>query len=90
MLIWIFLLGMMLISYDDELGPCVYKADPAGYYCGYKAASVGVKQNEAASYLEKKFKKRQDYSKDEAIQVLLQFFFTIPMNWVILWVILKY
>ncbi|CAG0889825.1 unnamed protein product [Darwinula stevensoni] len=69
--------SMMLISYDDELGPCVYKADPAGYYCGYKAASVGVKQNEAASYLEKKFKKRQDYSKDEAIQLAINALSTV-------------
>jgi len=62
---------MVLIAYDDELGPCVYKADPAGYYCGYRATSVGVKQTEASSYLEKKYKKKQNYSHDEVIQLAI-------------------
>lgn len=60
---------MVLIAYDDQNGPCVYKADPAGYFCAYRAVSVGSKQTEANSFLEKKFKKRQDYSHDEAVQV---------------------
>lgn len=62
---------MILIGYDLENGPCVYKTDPAGYYCGYRAVSVGAKQTEANSYLEKKLKKKTDYTGDEAIQVLL-------------------
>lgn len=61
--------GMMLIGVDDEIGPCVYKTDPAGYYCGYKACSVGVKQVEATSFLEKKFKKTENYSEEDTIQV---------------------
>lgn len=65
----------MLIAYDDIRGPQLYKADPAGYYCGYKAASVGVKQTEANSYLEKKFKKKPDLEHDEAIQVMNCVFF---------------
>ncbi|CAH0760913.1 unnamed protein product [Diatraea saccharalis] len=35
--------SMMLIAYDDEAGPCVYKTDPSGYYCSYKAVAVGAK-----------------------------------------------
>lgn len=62
---------MILIAYDDDYGPQVYKADPAGYYCGYKATSVGVKQTEANSHLEKKLKKKQDFTLDEAVQVVL-------------------
>jgi 20S proteasome subunit alpha 1 len=27
---------MVIIAYDDELGPCVYKTDPAGYFASYK------------------------------------------------------
>lgn len=64
-------LGMVLIAYDDENGPCVYKTDPAGYYCGYRAISVGVKQTEANSYLEKKLKKKSDYTEEEAIQLAI-------------------
>jgi 20S proteasome subunit alpha 1 len=60
---------MILIAYDDENGPCVYKTDPAGYFCGYRAISVGSKHTEANSYLEKKLKKKQDYTSEEAIQV---------------------
>ncbi|XP_077538123.1 proteasome subunit alpha type-6-like [Haemaphysalis longicornis] len=63
--------SMMLVAYDPEQGPLLYKADPAGYYCGYRATSVGVKQTEANSYLEKKFKKRQDYGCAETIQLAL-------------------
>ena len=60
---------MILISIDDENGPQVFKTDPAGYYCGYKATSAGVKQLEANSFLEKKIKKKQDYTFPEAVEV---------------------
>ncbi|KAK3912663.1 Proteasome subunit alpha type-6 [Frankliniella fusca] len=63
--------SMMLVAYDEQNGPCVYKADPAGYFCAYRAISVGSKQTEANSFLEKKFKKRQDYSHDEAVQMAI-------------------
>lgn len=48
---------MTLISVDDELGPQLFKTDPAGYYVGYKATASGVKQQEATNFLEKKLKK---------------------------------
>ena len=54
---------------DDETGPQVYKADPAGYFCGYKATSAGVKQLEANSFLEKKIKKKQDFTLEETLEV---------------------
>ena len=60
---------MILIGWDDELGPQVFKTDPAGYYCGYKATSVGVKQTEANSFLEKKLKKKQDFTFDQTVEV---------------------
>ncbi|KAL5009239.1 hypothetical protein ScPMuIL_014820 [Solemya velum] len=62
---------MILIGYDDELGPQVFKTDPAGYYCGFKATSAGVKQLEANSFLEKKVKRRQDFSFAEAVEIAI-------------------
>lgn len=61
--------SMVLIAYDDELGPAVYKTDPAGYYCGLKAVTVGVKQQDARSYLEKKYK--SELSTEKAIQLAI-------------------
>lgn len=63
--------SMVLVAYDNERGPRVYKADPAGYFCGYRAIGVGSKQTEANSYLEKKLKKKQDYGTEEAIQLAI-------------------
>ena len=52
----------------------VFKADPAGYYCGYKATTAGVKHLEASNFLEKKIKKKQEYSMKEAIDVCIPYF----------------
>ena len=70
---------MILIGVDPEKGPLVYKTDPAGYYCGYKAISAGVKQTEANNYLEKKVKKRpdSDWSVSEAIELALNCLLTV-------------
>lgn len=50
---------MIAIGYDSTKGACVYKTDPAGYCCGFRAISVGVKQIESNSFLEKKLRKKQ-------------------------------
>lgn len=61
--------SMILIGIDDELGPQLFKTDPAGYYSGYKAISAGVKQIEANNFLEKKVKKKNDFSLNDTIEV---------------------
>lgn len=45
---------MMVIAHDPETGPSVYKTDPSGYYCSYKAVAAGAKATDANAYLEKK------------------------------------
>lgn len=63
--------GMILIAIDAEKGPQVYKTDPAGYYCGYKATSVGVKQTEANNYMEKKIRKNPSWTYNETVEVAI-------------------
>jgi len=64
-------IATLLAGIDDELGPQLYKCDPAGSYVGYKATSAGEKEQEATTYLEKKFKSDPQLSKDEAIQMAI-------------------
>ena len=60
---------MILVGVTEDGKPQLYKADPAGFFSGYKATSVGVKQVESNSFLEKKMKKKRDYTLDEAVEV---------------------
>jgi len=57
-----------VVGLDEELGPQLYKCDPAGYYCGFKATAAGVKQTEATSFLEKKVKKKLDWTYEQTIE----------------------
>jgi 20S proteasome subunit alpha 1 len=63
---------MLLLSYDPEDGPQIFRVDPAGYYRGMRGVAVGVKQQSANGFLEKKFKKRIDYTTEETIELALE------------------
>jgi 20S proteasome subunit alpha 1 len=60
---------MILIGIDDELGPQLFKCDPAGYFVGYKGTGAGAKQQEVLNALEKKFKKEKDLDYEQTVEV---------------------
>ncbi|ELW50106.1 Proteasome subunit alpha type-6 [Tupaia chinensis] len=62
---------MILIGTDEEQGPQEHKCDPAGYYCGLKAAAARVKQTESISFLEKKVKKEFDWTFEQTVETAI-------------------
>ncbi|CAG9332122.1 unnamed protein product [Blepharisma stoltei] len=63
----------MLAGIDDELGPQLYKIDPAGMFQGFKACAAGVKEQEATNYLEKQWKKvNGDLNREQAIEMAIE------------------
>jgi len=62
---------MIMIGVDEELGPQVYKCDPAGAFVGYKATASGTKDQEAINFLEKKFKSSPKLSGDATIEMAI-------------------
>ncbi|VDM99774.1 unnamed protein product [Thelazia callipaeda] len=60
---------MLLISYDEEDGPQIFRVDPAGHYRGMRGVGVGVKQQPANSFLEKKLRRKTDFDYEGTVQV---------------------
>ncbi|KAH8308725.1 hypothetical protein KR059_001082, partial [Drosophila kikkawai] len=61
--------SMILIAYDEETGPTVYKTDPSANCSGFKACAVGTHSVEATKYLEQNY--RGNLSQDRAIQLAI-------------------
>ena len=57
-----------MVAIDEERGPQVYKTDPAGYFSGFRAISVGPKQTEANNYMEKKIRKKPEWSYVDTVE----------------------
>lgn len=70
-------LGVILtfVAVDEELGPSIYKTDPAGYYVGYKATATGPKQQEITTRLENFFKKNAtgSYLEEDSWEKVVEF-----------------
>ncbi|EFP02048.1 hypothetical protein CRE_22877 [Caenorhabditis remanei] len=65
-------IGIIFISFDDEKGPEVYRIDPAGYYRGMRAVSIGVKQGPATTCLEKKIKKKELWDTTHPAEIAIE------------------
>ena len=63
----------MFAGIDPELGPQLYRCDPAGHYLGYKACAAGFKEQEATNFLEKRVKaaSAEGMSMKEAVESAL-------------------
>ena len=61
----------IVLGIDEELGPQLYKCDPAGHYVGYKATAAGVKETEAMNFLEKKLKNASGLSYEDTVQTVI-------------------
>ena len=62
----------LLFGIDEEKGPQLFKIDPAGYYVGYKATAAGEKEQSATNQLEREFKKKSDFSRDDAVRIAVK------------------
>jgi len=62
---------LIMIGWDEEKGAQLYRVDPAGFFCGFRACSAGTKQTESNNYLEKKIKKNSMMNETEVIQTAI-------------------
>lgn len=52
--------SLMFCSVDEEMGPSLYKCDPAGYYFSSLASATGPKQQEISTRFEKLHRKSKN------------------------------
>ena len=48
-----FCVNTVIVGVDEEYGPQVFRIDPSGHAVGYKAISIGTKEQESMTQLEK-------------------------------------
>ena len=64
----VLLVGTVFIGIDEEVGPQLFTVVPSGVAMGFKACSVGVKQQEATNMLEKRIKQNDGGALDTQVQ----------------------
>lgn len=63
---------VILFGIDEERGPQLYRIDPSGDFCGYKATASGEKDATATSYLEKCLQKGPVNSFEDATRIAIK------------------
>lgn len=58
----------IIAAVDNELGPQIFKVDPAGHFFPYMATAAGAKASEAANFLEKSVDQMNSYDADATIR----------------------
>merc|ERR1711934_183523 len=61
----------LMIGIDEEIGPQLWGSDPAGIALGYRATSVGAKETEAKTILEKRLKNTEALTYDNTVQLAI-------------------
>ncbi|EGT58910.1 hypothetical protein CAEBREN_11319 [Caenorhabditis brenneri] len=64
--------GLLLISFDDEEGPQVFRVDPAGCFRGMNAVALGTKQGPATTCFEKKIKKKEQWESTHPVKIAIE------------------
>ncbi|CAL2044104.1 unnamed protein product [Caenorhabditis brenneri] len=64
--------GLLLISFDDEKGPQVFRVDPAGCFSGMNAVASGTKQGPATTCFEKKIKKKEQWESTHPVEIAIE------------------
>jgi len=68
-----FCVNIVLVGIDEEFGPQCFRIDPSGSSVGFKAVSVGTKEQEAMTQLEKHYKKNEgEWSERETVETAIQ------------------
>jgi len=65
---------LMLFSVESDVGPQLFKLDPAGHYFGYHATSSGVKEQDSVNHLEKEWNAKKGFlslSNDEIVRLAI-------------------